>query len=75
MNKCLYNNISFNHSCSSDEIIRGFTNFCSEFTNSNHLYFRKLVSYLFCSEILGSFTEYKGKPLSNIFNLNDDTIN
>lgn len=42
----------------------------TNWNNNNNFYFRKLVSNSFCHEIDNSFIEYKGKPLSYIFDFN-----
>ena len=66
-----YNNsISFQYNCSIEQKILRFANI----SKSNNSYFRKLVSRSFCQEIYSSFIKYKGRPLSNIFNLNIETL-
>lgn len=66
--ECFYNNnnTSFHYNCSSEQKNLRFTNI----SYNNIFYLRKLASRSFCHEIYGSFIKYKGRPLSNIFNLN-----
>ena len=62
------NNISFHHNCSNDNDLSGYKNDTN--INNINFTFRKLVSKSFCHEIYSSFIEYKGKPLSYIFDFN-----
>lgn len=62
------NNISFHYNCSNDNDLSGYKNDTN--INNNNFIFRKLVSKSFCHEIYSSFIEYKGKPLSYIFDFN-----
>ena len=63
------NTISSHYNYQNNNDLFGYNNNTKR-NNNNNFYFRKLVSKSFCHEIYNSFNEYKGKPLSYIFNFN-----
>ena len=72
---CFCDNITFNRSCSEEDIIKGCKNISSSSNVSNKSFTqRKLVSSSFCQDMQESFVRNKNKKLTYIFNLNYGTI-
>ena len=79
-NSSIINSISFNKNEQKNTTSSGYLlNNTQKIIFSEHFIekktnLRKLVAGSFCSEIRGYFDEFKGKKLSNIFDLNYDAI-
>ena len=74
MHESKSNTISSHYNYQNNNDLFGSNNNTNK-NNNNNFYFRKLVSKSFCHEIYNSFIEYKGKPLSYIFDFNLEILN
>ena len=63
-NMCISNNITFNTSCTKENILKGGLNISHDFFYFKPKFIRKLDSESFCTDMQESFSRNKGKRLS-----------
>jgi len=73
-NICIYDNITFGHSCTEENILEGCLNNISDIINFKSLSKRNLASDSFCIDMQESFIRNKGNKLSYIFNFRYQAI-
>jgi len=73
-NMCICNNITFNTSCTEENILKGCLNISHDFFYFKPKFIRKLDSESFCTDMQESFSRNKGKRLSYIFNFRYQAI-